>query len=93
MNGHIQMEGVEIIAIIGLLAAALTTISFLPQAIKTIKEKNTESISLGMYSLFTTGVFLWLVYGIYINDFPIIAANLITFVLASFILGMKLKYK
>ncbi|WP_280769606.1 SemiSWEET transporter [Salipaludibacillus daqingensis] len=83
----------RIIAIIGLLAAVLTTVSFLPQAIKTIKEKNTESISLGMYTLFTTGVFLWLVYGIMIKDIPIIAANLVTFALASFILGMKLKYK
>ncbi|WP_416151882.1 SemiSWEET transporter [Salipaludibacillus sp. HK11] len=82
-----------IISMIGLLAAALTTISFLPQAIKTIKEKDTGSISLGMYSLFTTGVLLWLIYGISIMDIPIIAANLVTFALASFILGMKLKYK
>jgi MtN3 and saliva related transmembrane protein len=65
----------EIIPIFGYVAAFLTTLSFLPQAIKTIKEKNTEGISLVMYSLFTGGVLMWLVYGIFVKDTPIVVAN------------------
>lgn len=79
--------------IIGLAAATCTTIAFLPQAIKVIKTKQTKDLSLGMYFTFTTGVFLWLVYGIMISDFPIIVANAVTLLFASVILLMKLKYK
>ena len=79
--------------IIGWFAAALTTFSFLPQAIKTVKEKNTSGISLGMYSMFTGGVFCWLAYGISIADIPIIIANSVTAIFASTVLIMKLKYK
>ncbi|MBX9839236.1 MAG: SemiSWEET transporter [Silvanigrellaceae bacterium] len=71
---------------IGYLAACLTTFSFLPQAIKTIKSKCTKGISIVMYSMFTTGIFFWLLYGFLINDFIIILANLITFIFASIIL-------
>lgn len=78
---------------IGWIAAALTTLSFLPQALKTLKDKNTSGISLGMYSMFTAGVFLWLVYGLIIGDFPLVLANFITFIFAAIILSMKLKYK
>lgn len=78
--------------IFGYFAAFLTTLSFLPQTIKTIKEKNTEGISLLMYSMFTAGVFLWLVYGLMLRDLPIIAANSVTFALAFTILVLKIKY-
>lgn len=78
---------------IGYLAAGLTTLSFLPQAIKTIKEKNTTGISSVMYTMFTAGVFLWLVYGIFTHDLPVMLANLVTFILASIILFMKIKYR
>ena len=83
---------VEFIKILGYSAAFLTTISFLPQTIKSIKEKNTEGISLGMYSLFTLGVFFWLVYGLSKKDIPIVAANSVTFVFAIIILGLKIKH-
>jgi MtN3 and saliva related transmembrane protein len=76
--------------IIGYLAAMLTTASFLPQAIKTIKTRDTQSLSLGMYSMFALGVLLWLVYGLYLSNSAIIVANAITFLLASLILGFKL---
>ncbi|TAL46893.1 MAG: glutathione synthetase [Methylovulum sp.] len=76
--------------LIGYLAATLTTASFLPQAVLTIKTKDTESLSLGMYSLFTSGVFCWLVYGIYISNNAIIFANAITFILAASILSCKI---
>lgn len=75
---------------VGYIAAALTTASFLPQAILTIKTRNTESLSLGMYSAFTLGVLLWLVYGIQKQDYAIIMANLITFVLSGSILCYKI---
>ena len=75
---------------IGYLAAILTTASFLPQAILTIRTRDTESLSLSMYSLFTLGVFCWLVYGIYISDKAIIFANAITLVLAASILSFKI---
>ncbi len=76
--------------IIGYLAATLTTASFLPQAILTIKTKDTESLSLGMYSSFTLGVLCWLIYGIYLGDKAIIFANAITLLLASSILFFKI---
>lgn len=75
--------------LIGYVAAILTTASFLPQAIMTLKTRDTESLSLSMYGIFTTGVLLWLVYGLYVADKAIIFANSITFVLASFILSFK----
>ena len=76
--------------IIGYIAALLTTVSFLPQAIMTIKTRDTEALSLGMYSLFTLGVLMWLVYGININNSVIIYANVITLGLASIILFFKI---
>ncbi len=79
--------------IIGLVAATCTTISFLPQAIQVIKTKHTKDLSLWMYLTFTIGVFLWLVYGILVSDYPVIIANAITIIFASTILIMKLKYK
>lgn len=81
----------QMVSFFGYFAAILTTLSFLPQAIKTIKEKNTEGISLMMDSLFTAGVLMWLIYGLFIKDIPIIVANLITFILAVTILVFKVR--
>jgi len=78
--------------IIGIIAAICTTISFLPQTIKTIKTKQTKDLSFMMYSIFVFGVFMWLVYGIIINDFPLMLANIITFILAGTVLVLKIKY-
>ena len=72
------------------LAATLTTASFLPQAILTIRTKDTESLSLSMYGLFTLGVFCWLIYGVYISNKAIIFANAITLALAASILSFKI---
>ncbi len=74
---------------IGYAAAALTTSSFLPQALKTIKTHDTRALSLGMYFMFTLGVLLWLIYGLFIDNASIIAANAVTFLLAATILGFK----
>ena len=77
--------------IIGALAATLTTIAFVPQAHKVLVYKDTHSLSLGMYLIFTTGVVLWGVYGYLRGDWVIIAANAITAVLCMAILVMKLR--
>ena len=78
--------------LIGTLAAILTTSSFLPQAWHTFRTKDVSGISLGMYSVFTTGVALWLVYGLLLAAWPVVIANCITLALASAILLMKLRY-
>jgi MtN3 and saliva related transmembrane protein len=81
------------VKIVGYLAATATTIAFLPQAFHTIKTKDTKGISLGMYLVFTFGVVMWLLYGIFIRDFPIISANSVTLILTVIILAYKLRYK
>jgi MtN3 and saliva related transmembrane protein len=77
---------------LGYAAAALTTGSFFPQALMTIRTRNTSGISLGMYVVFTAGVAVWLAYGIAIVSWPMIAANTVTLGLAATILGLKLKH-
>jgi MtN3 and saliva related transmembrane protein len=78
---------------IGALAATLTTASFVPQVLHTLRTKDVSGISLGMYSAFTLGVALWLVYGMLLDAWPIVIANAITVSLATCILVMKLRYR
>jgi MtN3 and saliva related transmembrane protein len=79
--------------ILGYSAALLTTASFVPQALHTFQTKDVRGISLGMYSAFTLGVGLWLVYGVLLQAWPIVVANTITEALAVSILIMKLRYR
>ena len=79
--------------LVGYLAAGLTTLSFVPQAWLTFKSRDVSGISLGMYSAFTLGVGLWLVYGLLQQAWPIVVANAITLALASGMLVMKLNYR
>ncbi len=79
--------------IVGLLAGFCTTVAFLPQAIKTWRTKSAKDLSLGMYSIFCTGVVLWLIYGILISDLPIILTNMASLTLAFSILYFKLSFK
>jgi MtN3 and saliva related transmembrane protein len=74
----------------GYLAAALTSLSFVPQVWRTLHTRDTRAISLGMYLMFSAGVALWLVYGVLIGAWPIILANGVTLVLASTVLWHKL---
>ena len=83
----------DYISIIGLTAAFLTTVSSLPQVIKTIKLKETRDISFWMWTFLSLGIFLWLIYGIFRNDLPIILANGISLFLVLIVLGLKIKYK
>jgi MtN3 and saliva related transmembrane protein len=76
----------------GYLAATMTTLAFVPQAVKTIRTRDTRSISLGMYVVFTIGIGFWLVYGIALDSMPMILSNIVTFVLSATILGLKIKH-
>jgi MtN3 and saliva related transmembrane protein len=78
--------------LLGYAAAFLTSVSFVPQAVLTIRSRNTSGISRGMYTMFTVGVALWLAYGIYLDSWPMIAANTATLALAVTILALKLRY-
>ena len=77
---------------VGYAAAILTTISFVPQVLKVWRTRSSRDVSLGMYSLFTLGIFTWLVYGVLIESWPVILANFVTLVLAGMVLAMKLKF-
>ena len=81
------------ITILGLVAATLTTSAFLPQMIKTWQSKSAKDVSLGMLITFCTGVFLWLIYGLYIQALPIIIANSLTLIFNLIILWLKIKYE
>lgn len=82
----------ECVNIIGFTAAALTTGSFIPQALQVIRTRNTEGISLLMYIIFSAGVGCWLIYGIILNYLPMIVANSITLLLTLTILAIKILY-
>jgi len=79
--------------IIGITAAVLTTISFVPQVVKAARTRQTKDLSLAMYVLFCLGVSLWLVYGLILQKLPIVAANGSALALGLFILYLKIKYK
>jgi len=81
------------VTVIGLVAGTFTTISFFPQLIRVCKTRSTRDISLWMFLLFTIGVLLWLIYGIYLLQWPVILSNLLTLISAVIILIFKLKYK
>ena len=77
----------------GYVAAVLTTLAFVPQAMKTIRSRETHAISLGMYVVFTIGVGFWLAYGVVLHSWPMIVANIVTLALSATILGLKLRYR
>ncbi len=78
---------------IGFIAAVLTTTAFVPQFLKVWKTRSTRDISLRMYLMLCTGIFLWLVYGIRLNSLPIILANGVTLGLTLAILGLKIRHR
>jgi MtN3 and saliva related transmembrane protein len=81
------------IDVLGFVAGALTTAAFIPQVLKSWQTRDLSGISLRMYSLFTAGVALWLLYGIALANWPIVLWNLVTLVLAGGVLILKLKHK
>ena len=83
----------NMITVLGLAAAALTTVAFVPQAVKSWRSRSTRDVSLGMMVILNVGIILWLVYGILRTDLPLIAANGTTLILASSILVCKMRFK
>ena len=82
----------RLIDAIGLSGAALTTLCWLPQVMKAVREKETRALSLSATAGFTGGVGLWLIYGLAIHDWPLIGSNAVTLALMGVILAMKLRY-
>ncbi|MEG3436879.1 SemiSWEET transporter [Pannus brasiliensis CCIBt3594] len=82
----------DIVNAIGIVAGTLTTLSFLPQVVKTWRERSAKDLSLSMFLVFCAGVFLWIIYGFCVGSRPIVIANSFTFLLAGTILYFKLKY-
>lgn len=78
---------------IGFVAGTLTTIAFLPQLQRTWRTKSAGDVSFAMLFIFTTGVFLWFLYGLFLNAWPIILTNAVTFLLTMAILVLKIKYR
>jgi MtN3 and saliva related transmembrane protein len=85
------METIHI-GIIGFIAGTCTTISFIPQILKILKTGKVRDISVSMYVVLTTGIFLWFVYGIFLGALPVVAANGVSLVLCLWILVMKFVY-
>ena len=79
--------------LVGYAAATLTTLAFIPQTLRSWRTRDLSGVSLGMYSLFTLGVALWLLYGVVLESWPIIIANTITLALAGTMLFLKLRHK
>lgn len=80
-----------LIDLVGALAAVLTTTAFFPQAIKTIRTRDTRGLSLTMYTLLLAGVTLWLVYGLSIGNWPLILANAIVLVPQTMVMAILLQ--
>jgi len=76
---------------LGFLAAFCTTVAFIPQVVKVYKSKHTKDISLGMFLLLSLGIVLWIGYGLMIKSYPVVIANVVTIVLAGYILITKIK--
>jgi len=83
----------DTILIVGYIAGTLTTISFMPQVARAWKMKETRDLSLAMLVLFAVGVLLWAIYGFRVSSLPVIAANMITFLLILILLFLKLRYR
>jgi MtN3 and saliva related transmembrane protein len=85
-------DPMDTIVLVGYSAGVLTTLSFVPQVIRAWKLKETRDLSPAMLILFALGVLLWTLYGIWSGSMPVIAANVITFVLILVLLWMKVRY-
>jgi len=77
---------------IGILAGTLTTVAFLPQVIKAYKSKETKDLSLVMFIIFSSGLILWIVYGLMAKALPVILANSVTLLLCFYLIYLKVKY-
>ncbi|BAY35324.1 MULTISPECIES: SemiSWEET transporter [unclassified Tolypothrix] len=83
----------DFITVLGLVAATLTTVAFLPQMFQTWRTKSAKDVSYIMLITFSSGLFLWLIYGIYLQALPIILANTVSLFFNLIILSLKIKYR
>jgi MtN3 and saliva related transmembrane protein len=88
----VEYAAMDKATLLGMMAGACTTISFLPQLIKTWKTKSTHDISIGMYVTLSIGLLLWALYGISIHSLPVIITNVVTLVLACTVLVLKIRH-
>ena len=77
---------------LGMIAGTLTTIAFVPQVLKIYQTKSAKDVSYLMFSIFSTGIVLWLIYGVLIRSAPIIASNVVTLTLSLIIILLKVRY-
>jgi len=91
-RGRRASVAISWVSLIGSVAGICTTCAFLPQVIRTWRTRSTDDISLGMFSLTVFGLLLWLVYGLAIDDWPLIGTDTVSLILATTILGLKLRY-
>jgi MtN3 and saliva related transmembrane protein len=80
------------VTLVGMVAGVLTTVAFLPQVLRTWRTRSTADISLLMFLVYVTGIVLWLIYGLMLNDFPLITSNAVTLVFSGTILALKLRH-
>ena len=80
------------VTIVGMVAGVLTTVAFLPQILRTWRTRSTADISLVMFLIYVTGLVLWLIYGVMLNDLPLILSNAVTLVFSGTILALKLRH-
>ena len=78
---------------IGFIAAACTTLAFVPQVVHVWRTRSAQDISLAMYLILVTGMLMWIVYGARIHSLPLVVANGVTLVLAGAVLVGKLRFK
>ena len=80
------------VTLVGMVAGVLTTVAFLPQVLRTWRTRSTADISLVMFLIYITGLVLWLIYGVMLNDLPLILSNAVTLVFSGTILALKLRH-
>lgn len=90
---HHTLHYMDFITVLGLIAGTLTTIAFIPQLMKTWRSRSAKDVSFIMLVVFSTGVFLWLIYGIYLQALPIILANALTLIFNLIIVCLKIRYR
>ncbi len=88
-----MLSFVDPVLVLGLVAGGFTTVAFVPQVLRTWRLKSANDLSLAMVGCNTIGILLWLIYGLYVRSLPIIAANLIAFILASTVLVLAMRYR
>ena len=81
----------NLVTLLGLIAATLTTVAYIPQAVKIIRTRHTKDLSIWMYVLLNIGISLWLIYGFLLRDPALLLANSVTLILTSIILTLKIK--